>query len=126
LFGSKYVKINEYRFTMNRKKSGGMVYSTNPDFKFEQETASQETLPENQQLLYIWHESKARKGKTVTLIKGFKGTAQDLENLARRIKSLCGAGGSAKGGEIIIQGDFREKIILFLNKEGFKTKKAGG
>jgi translation initiation factor 1 len=126
LFGSKYVKINEYRFTMNRKKSGGIVYSTNPDFKFEQEAASQLTLPVNQQLLYIWLDSKARKGKTVTLIKGFKGTEQDLENLARQIKSLCGTGGSVKSGEIIIQGDFREKIMLFLNKEGYKTKKAGG
>jgi translation initiation factor 1 len=126
LFGSKYVKINEYRFTMNRKKSGGVVYSTNPDFKFERESASQVTLPANQQLLYIWLDSKARKGKTVTLIKGFKGTEQDLDNLARQIKSLCGTGGSAKNEEIIIQGDFREKIILFLNKEGYKTKKAGG
>jgi translation initiation factor 1 len=126
LFGSKYVKINEYRFTMNRKKSGGIVYSTNPDFKFGQDTALQVTLPVNQQLLYLWLDSKARKGKTVTLIKGFKGPEQDLENLARQIKSLCGTGGSVKSGEIIIQGDFREKIILFLNKEGYKTKKAGG
>jgi translation initiation factor 1 len=126
LSGSKYVKINEYRFTMNRKKIGGIVYSTNPDFKFGQEAVSQVTLPPNQQTLYIWLDSKARKGKTVTLVKGFKGTEQDLENLARQIKSLCGTGGSAKGGEIIIQGDFREKIILFLNKEGYKTKKAGG
>ena len=126
MFGSKYVKINEYRFTMNRKKSGGVVYSTNPDFKFERETDPQISLPVNQQLLYIWLDSKARKGKTVTLIKGFRGTEQDLESLARKIKSLCGTGGSAKNGEIIIQGDFREKIILFLNKEGYKTKKAGG
>ena len=111
---------------MNRKKSGGIVYSTNPDFKFAQETASQVTLPLNQQLLYIWLDSKARKGKTVTLIRGFKGAEQDLENLARQIKTLCGTGGTVKSGEIIIQGDFREKIILFLNKEGYKTKKAGG
>ena len=126
MFGSKYVKINEYRFTMNRKKSGGIVYSTNPEFKFGHETTSQVTMPVNQQLLYIWLDSKARKGKTVTLIKGFKGKEQDLDNLARQIKSLCGTGGSAKNEEIIIQGDFREKIILFLNKEGYKTKKAGG
>jgi translation initiation factor 1 len=126
LFGSKYVKINEYRFTMNRKKSGGIVYSTNPDFNYGQETASEVTLPVNQQLLYIWLDSKARKGKTVTLIKGFRGKEEDLEKLARQIKSLCGTGGSVKSGEIIIQGDFREKIVLFLNKEGYKTKKAGG
>jgi translation initiation factor 1 len=126
LFGSKYVKINEYRFTMNRKKSGGMVYSTNPDFRFEEETTSQETLPVNQQLLYIWLDSKARKGKTVTLIKGYKGPEQEIDALARKLKSLCGTGGSAKNGEIIIQGDFREKIILFLTREGYKTKKAGG
>jgi translation initiation factor 1 len=125
LSGSKYVKINEYRFTMNRKKSGGLVYSTNPDFNFEPETDTPVTLPVNQQLLYIWLDSKARKGKTVTLIRGFQGAEQDLEGLARKIKSLCGTGGSAKNGEIIIQGDFREKIILFLNREGYKTKKAG-
>ena len=71
---------------MNRKKSGGIVYSTNPDFKFGQETVSQVTLPVNQQMLYIWLDSKARKGKTVTLINGFKGMEQDLENLARQIK----------------------------------------
>jgi len=125
LFGSKYVKINEYRFNMSRKKNGGIVYSTNPDFRIGQETDSRVTLPANQQLLYIWLDSKARKGKTVTLIKGFMGMEEDLEILARKIKSLCGTGGSVKSGEIIIQGDFREKIILFLNKEGYKTKKAG-
>jgi translation initiation factor 1 len=126
LFESKYVKINEYRFIMDRKKSGGIVYSTNPDFKFGEEAGAEATLPANQQMLYIWLDSKARKGKTVTLIRGFKGSEPDLENLARQIKSLCGTGGSVKNGEIIIQGDFREKIIAFLNREGFKTKKAGG
>jgi translation initiation factor 1 len=126
LFGSKYVKINEYRLTMNRKKNGGIVYSTNPEFKYGEEAPSAVTLPAGQQLLYVWLDSKARKGKTVTLIKGFRGTEPDLESLARKIKSLCGTGGSVKEGEILIQGDFREKIILFLTKEGYKTKKAGG
>ena len=111
---------------MDRKKSGGIVYSTNPDFKFREEAEPGVTLPASQQTLYIWLDSKARKGKTVTLIREFKGTEHDLENLARKIKSLCGTGGSVKNGEIIIQGDFREKIIVFLTKEGYKTKRAGG
>jgi translation initiation factor 1 len=126
LFGSKYVKINEYRIIMNRKKSGGIIYSTNPDFNYGEEATPEVTLPVERQLLYIWLDSKARKGKTVSLIRGFKGNEADLEALARQIKSICGTGGTVKNGEIIIQGDFRDKIIHFLNGSGYKTKKAGG
>jgi translation initiation factor 1 len=126
LFGSKYVKINEYRLQMNRKKREGIVYSTNPEFSFEQENPSVTTLPAAQQMLYVWIDSRARKGKTVTLIKGFSGKENDLESLARGIKSFCGTGGSVKNGEIIIQGDFRDKIVSHLQKLGYKAKKAGG
>jgi translation initiation factor 1 len=111
---------------MNRKKREGIVYSTNPNFAFEPDNSSIITLPAGQQLLYVWIDSKARKGKTVTLIKGFAGAEKDLEALSREIKSFCGTGGSVKNGEVIIQGNFREKIIGFLNKKGFKTRKAGG
>jgi translation initiation factor 1 len=111
---------------MNRKNRGGIVYSTDPEFKYEQEGDSTVTLPASKQLLYIWIDSKARKGKTVSLIRGFIGADEDLEALARQVKTHCGTGGSVKNGEIIIQGEFREKIILFLNSKGFKTREAGG
>jgi translation initiation factor 1 len=111
---------------MNRKKRGGIVYSTNPDFIYEAEVTPGITLPPDRQLLYVWIDSKARKGKTVSVVKGFSGREEDLESLAREIKTGCGTGGSVKNGEIIIQGDFREKIIRFLNGKGYKTKKAGG
>ena len=112
---------------MGTKKRGGIVYSTNPDFKREEDSAGRElTLPPERQLLYIWLDSKARKGKTVTLIRGFTGDKDDLENLAAALKRCCGTGGSVKDGEIIIQGNFREKILVFLGNMGYKTKKAGG
>jgi len=110
---------------MNRKKTGGIVYSTNPDFLTpeEEEAAS---LPPDQQQLYVWLESKGRGGKTVSLIKGFKGKASELEALAKTLKGLCGTGGSVKDGEILIQGDFRDKITAWLAGRGYKVKKAGG
>jgi len=111
---------------MNKKKRDGIVYSTNPDFQYEQEEPVRETLPAAQQQLYIWIDSKGRKGKTVSLVRGFIGTDEDLDALARELKTLCGTGGSVKSGEIIIQGEFREKIGLFLNRKGYKVKKAGG
>jgi len=111
---------------MSRKNREGIVYSTNPDFKFEKEPAKPETLPPAAQLLYVWLDSKSRKGKTVTLIKGFKGTVDDLEILGRSLKTLCGTGGSVKDGEIIVQGDFREKVLAYLSKNGYKVKRAGG
>jgi translation initiation factor 1 len=111
---------------MSTKKREGIVYSTNPDFNFAADTPGQEaTLPPAQQMLYIWLDSKARKGKTVTLIKGFRGTFEDLDKLAGELKKSCGTGGSVKDGEIIIQGNFREKILTFLSGKGYKVKKAG-
>jgi translation initiation factor 1 len=111
---------------MSSKKREGIVYSTNPDFVFDTPAPEQEILPPGKQLLYVWLDSKARKGKTVTLIKGFRGSAKDLDSLAAELKRSCGTGGSVKEGEIIVQGDFREKIMTFLAEKGYRVKRAGG
>ena len=109
------------------KKRLGVVYSTNPEFQFEKDQVkSEETLPPQQQKLYVRLDRKNRKGKTVTLIEGFVGTEEDLKSLARELKSKCGVGGSARDGEILIQGDFRERIMILLEKEGYKVKRSGG
>ena len=108
------------------KERLGMVYSTNPDFEY---TTAQEvqtpTLPPQQQDLRVWVDRKHRGGKTVTLVKGFVGTDEDLADLGRMLKSKCGVGGTAKDGEIIIQGDHRDRIMELLSKAGYKCKKAG-
>lgn len=103
-----------------------VVYSTNPDFQYttdEPEEAS--TLPPSQQQLRVWLDRKQRAGKVVTLVRGFVGSHDDLKDLASLLKSRCGVGGSAKDGEIIIQGDFRDRIVDILTREGYKAKKAG-
>ena len=108
------------------KERLGMVYSTNPDFEYT--TAQEEqtpTLPPQQQDLHVWVDRKHRGGKTVTLVKGFVGTDEDLADLGRMLKSKCGVGGTAKDGEIIIQGDHRDRIMELLSKAGYKCKKAG-
>jgi translation initiation factor 1 len=105
----------------------GVVYSTNSDFKYAKEDQNEpDTLPANQQKLIIQLDKKNRKGKAVTLITGFTGTTGDLEALGKLLKTKCGVGGTAKDGEILIQGDFRDKIVQILVEEGFKVKKAGG
>lgn len=112
---------------MSRKNREGIVYSTNPDFEFEKAGAEKsEALAPAAQLLYVWLDSKSRKGKTVTLVRGYKGSEEDLELLGRSLKTHCGTGGSVKEGEIIIQGDFREKVVAYLSKGGYKVKRAGG
>lgn len=109
------------------KERLGMVYSTNPDFQY---TTSQEevatTLSPQEQNLRVWLDRKQRGGKVVTLVKGFVGTEAALSELGRMLKSKCGVGGSAKDGEIIIQGDHRDRIVELLIKAGYKCKKAGG
>ena len=109
------------------KKRLGVVYSTNPEFQFEKDQDDAgETLPPQQQKLYVRLDRKNRKGKTVTLIEGFVGTEEDLKSLAREMKSKCGVGGSTRNGEILIQGDFRERIINLLEEKGYKVKRSGG
>ncbi|MDV6167026.1 translation initiation factor [Flavobacterium sp. DG1-102-2] len=105
---------------------GGFVFSTNKDFEFDANDEQQETVANNQQKLEAHLDKKNRGGKLATIIKGYKGTDDDLKALAKQLKTLCGVGGAAKDGEIIIQGNFRNKIIDFLAKEGYKVKRVGG
>ncbi|MBC8054379.1 MAG: translation initiation factor [Sphingobacteriaceae bacterium] len=109
------------------KNISGVVYSTDPGFQYqfnEEEEAS--TPPPQQQDLRVQLDKKQRGGKAVTLITGFIGTEADLEILGKKLKQKCGTGGSAKNGEILVQGDFRDKIIEMLKNDGFKVKKSGG
>lgn len=104
-----------------------LVYSTDPDFKPEQENNNPEsTLSPQQQILKIWLDKKHRGGKAVTLIEGFDGTENDIKELGKKLKTFCGTGGSVKDGQIIVQGDNRDKILQWLLKQGFvKAKKMG-
>jgi translation initiation factor 1 len=101
----------------------GFVYSTNPNFSFEPEQNNLETLPPAQQKLKIRLDTKHRGGKAVTLVEGFAGKEEDLHDLGKKLKSFCGTGGSAKDGEIIVQGDQREKVLQWLGKNGYKLAK---
>ncbi len=109
---------------MSKKKEHGsfLVYSTNPDFKIDEDVTPVETLPPQQQLLRVTLETKHRAGKTVTLITGFMGKEDDMATLGKQLKNHCGTGGSAKDGEIILQGDHREKVRGWLQKNQYKTK----
>lgn len=108
-----------------KKKLSTTVYSTNPDFKFEADEEEIETLPKEKQLLYISIDKKQRKGKTVTLVENFVGKLEDLDNLAKFLKTKCGVGGTAKDGEIVIQGEFKLKVKELLEKEGYTIKLKG-
>ena len=106
------------------KKRLGVVFSTNPDFQYEEESRSeQETLEPAKQNLIVSIDRKGRGGKQVTLVTGFVGTADDLADLGRALKVKCGVGGSAKDGEITIHGDFRDRVTSLLKDMGYKAKR---
>ena len=107
----------------NKPDTRGFVYSTDPHFSFQEEQSNAETLPPAQQRLKIKLDTKHRAGKAVTLVDGFVGKEEDLQDLGKKLKSFCGTGGSAKDGEIIVQGDQREKVIPWLIKNGYKQSK---
>lgn len=106
------------------KGSGGMVYSTNPDFMndFEEEQGA-DTLPKNQQKLRVRIETKHRGGKVVTIVDGFIGSDEDMKDLGKELKTSCGTGGSVKDGLIMVQGDYKQKIIDWLRNDGYTLTK---
>jgi translation initiation factor 1 len=114
---------------MNKKKSGfnslgGLVYSTNPDFKLEEkENTELDTFSSSEQKLKIILDKKKRAGKVVTLVEGFVGKQTDREELGKKLKAFCGTGGSVKDGEIIVQGDNRDKVLQWLLKNGYSSAK---
>ena len=110
----------------NKKNRVNIVYSTNPDFNTEDEMEDEKTLSPAEQDLRVSIDTKQRKGKSVTLITGFVGSDDELKELGKELKSKCGVGGSSKDGDIIIQGDVREKVLKILADKGYKAKKSGG
>lgn len=110
----------------SRKNRVDVVYSTNPDFSYDydEENEDQETLEPSKQKLSVYFDTKAKKkGKQATMISGFVGNEEALKDLAKLLKTKCAVGGSVKDGDIIIQGDFRDKIVQILTSEGYKAKK---
>ena len=107
----------------NKPDNRGFVYSTDPDFQFQQDESSTTTLLPAQQKLRVRLETKHRAGKAVTVVEGFVGKPEDLEELGKKLKTYCGTGGSAKDGEIIIQGDQREKVLQYLLKNEYSNSK---
>ena len=113
---------------INLEDLGGFVFSTNPEFNYDrnQEEEEEEQVLHGEQLLELHFEKKGRGGKQVVIIRGFEGPDKELLELGKRLKQACGVGGSAKRGEIILQGNVRDKARDLLEKEGFKTKRIGG
>lgn len=109
-----------------KKRPSGIVYSTNPEYHYNwDENDAQVTPARGEQDLRV-HLQSLKGNKKATIIRGFKGSEQDMKDLGKRLKSACGVGGSVKDGEIIIQGDKRDKVITMLLDEGYKAKKSGG
>ena len=107
----------------NKTDSRGFVYSTDPNFQFQDEHSQSESLSPAEQKLTVRLETKYRGGKAVTLVLGFVGKNEELEELGKKLKNYCGTGGSAKDGEILVQGDQRDKVLQWLVKNGYKAKK---
>ncbi len=105
---------------------GGMVFSTDPNYTPEEEEVNEESVDPSQQTLYVSYDKKQRKGKVVTLVEGFEGPESELIELGKHLKQRCGAGGSVKDGEVIVQGNFVTKVMDILLKKGFNVKKKGG
>src|ERR1700733_3268453 len=106
-----------------RSNSGGLVYSKDPNFKLPEETSEEETLSPGLQKIKIRLDTKHRAGKAVTIAEGFIGTNADREELGKKLKTFCGTGGSVKDGEIIVQGDNRDKVLQWLQKNGYTLTK---
>lgn len=112
---------------MSKKKRENIVYSTNPNFSYDYEEEEEaETLEPGDQLLYVSIDRKQRGGKEVTMVEGFVGAQEDLNDLAKFLKSKCGVGGNAKDGIILVQGAFKDKVADLLIGKGYKVKKKGG
>ena len=112
------MKKNDWKERLN------IVYSTNPDFSYDMgDEAEEETLPKNQQKLRVRIEKNHRGGKTVTIVSGFVGGESDLKELGKMLKTKCGVGGSVKDGELLVQGEFKEKVVELLKKDGYTQTK---
>lgn len=103
-----------------KKSSGGIVYSTDPTYSYASNDDTVVTLPPDQQPLWVRTDTKQRAGKVVTLVEGFTGTEEDLEQLGKQLKTVCGTGGAAKDGVVLIQGNHADKILQWLLKQGYK------
>jgi translation initiation factor 1 len=107
----------------NKPDTRGFVFSTDPDFSFEEERPLSETLLPRQQKLRVRLDTKHRAGKAVTLIEGFIGAFTDMEDIGKKLKNYCGSGGAVKDGEILVQGDHRDKVLQWLLKNGYSATK---
>ena len=111
---------------MRKNKNERIVYSTNPNFENEMNNEEVVTLPPSQQELKVYLDRKNRGGKTATIVREFIGNEEDLNALGKKLKSACGVGGSVKDGEIIIQGEKRDKVMELLKRDGYQVKRVGG